>query len=93
MLGKRAGGRAVGIEGIQPVLSGVSIYQALKDDLIQQRRSGKKPSAVRVNPEQLKLIEGNFGVEHRDGKMFLEGVELLEDKTVGFEMYNLEYPI
>ena len=65
-------------------------YKELREALIRRRRDGRVPTRARINPQQAKLIEGNFGIEHSNGEMRLEGVLLVPDAGVPFTSYALD---
>jgi hypothetical protein len=68
-------------------------FTTLRDELVRVRREGRQPKAVHLHPERRKLIEAEWGTDHRDGRLFVEGVEILDDPTTGFDAYDFEYPV
>lgn len=68
----------------------VEFHKVVQQDLITRRRSGHPAKQVRINPQQLSRIEGEYAVVHKEGRMFIEGVLLVADPEVPFGKYQVE---
>jgi hypothetical protein len=68
------------------------LLKEMQRNLLHIRDAGGVAQRVRVHTQQRKLLEAEFAVEHRDGKMFVAGTELVADDAVPFGEYEIEAP-
>ncbi len=59
----------------------------LQKHLVDARRRGAPAREVRVNPEQAKLIEAEFAIQHGTDGMSIENVPIVLDPSLPFGDY------